>query len=79
MGWHYSVQKGRPRDLWGNGFIEITTGCGSEYTAWVQTTPQFIVRHKDPKRALRLAVKAFDVHLANLARVRKLVDETLTK
>jgi hypothetical protein len=79
LGWHYAVTKGKPQGVFGNGFLEITPpSCkGDTYTAWIQTHPQFIVSHKDPKTALALAVKGLDKHIAHLMKSRKLVDETL--
>jgi hypothetical protein len=79
LGWHWSVVKGVPiPPVWSAGFLEITPpysfeGKDGTYTAWVQSTPQFIVNDKNPKTALYLAVKDFDEHLANLKKLRKIV------
>ena len=79
LGWFYGVIKGTPQGVFGNGFLEITPPYRPDdtYTAWVQSSPQFIAHHKDPKIALSLAVKMFDEHLKSLNRLRKLVDQTL--
>lgn len=80
LGWFYAVVKGEPM-IYSAGFLEIIPPHrpGDTYTAWVQSSPQFIVHDKDPKIALRKAVEAFDAHLSNLNRLRKLVTETLAK
>ena len=79
LGWHYVVQKGKPDGIFGNGHIEITPPSvpGDIYTAWIQTHPQFIVSHKDPKIALSKAIKELDRHIAHMMKSRKLVEETL--
>jgi hypothetical protein len=79
MGWFYGVYKGNPQGSFGMGVLEITPPDrpGDTYTAWIQTTPQFIVHHKDPKIALKEAIAEFDKHIANLHRLRALVDPLL--
>lgn len=76
LGWHYRVFKGGSI-AHHTGILEITVRAGCDYTAWIQTTPQFIVSSNDPKVALRKAVKLFDAHIANLLRLRALVDPLL--
>lgn len=78
LGWYWRVFKGPPINH-SSGILEITPPYrpGDTYTAWIQSSPQFIVRHKDPKVALREAVKLFDAHIENLQRLRGLVDPLL--
>ena len=78
LGWRFGVYKGPATDH-NSGILEITPphGAGDTYTAWIQSSPQFIVRHKDPKIALREAVKLFDAHIENLNRLRSLVEPLL--
>jgi hypothetical protein len=78
LGWHWGVFKGPSIDHH-SGILEITPPhCnGDTYTAWIQSSPQFIVLHKDPKVALRQAVALFDKHLNNLHRLRNLVDDQI--
>jgi hypothetical protein len=76
LGWHWCVVKGIPiPPIWSAGFLEITPPHrpGDTYTAWIQSTPQFIFHDKNPKTALSLAVEEFDKHLANLKKLRKIV------
>lgn len=77
LGWHWNVFKGSSKTH--AGILEITPPhCkGDTYTAWIQSSPQFIIRHKDPKIALKDAVKFFDEHIENLQRIRALVDPLL--
>ena len=79
LGWHYRVAKGRPAHGHHCGFLEITPPhiSNGEYTAWVQTSPQFIFRNKDPKKALHEAVKAFDEHLRGLNELRATIGTLL--
>lgn len=81
LGWFYCVYKGTPQGVFGQGFIEIHPPHrpGDTYSAWIQSSPQFIVNHKDPKIALRESVALFDKHLNDLHRLRILVDDTLNK
>ena len=77
LGWWWTVYKGKPVGVYGVGFLEINPMSGGVYSAWVQTSPQFIVHHKNPKTALRMAVKAFDEYLASLNEQRKGVGKLL--
>jgi hypothetical protein len=76
--WYYGVYKGKSANH-SRGFFEITPPYRrtDTYMAWIQSTPQFTVSHKDPKIALREAVKLFDAHIENLQRLRALVDPLL--
>ncbi len=77
LGWFYAVIKGEPVS-YSAGFLEITPPHrpGDTYTAWVQSSPQFIVHDKDPKIALQKAIAEFDRYLDYLTKTRRLIDET---
>jgi hypothetical protein len=71
LGWFWTVYKGKPANgIFGIGLLEINPSSGGGYTAWVQSSPQFICHHRDPKIALRMAIKEFDAHLAALNKQR---------
>jgi hypothetical protein len=78
MGWYYIVGKGTPVDHH-FAFLEISPprSQGDMYTAWVQTSPQFIESDKNPGIALSLAVAKFDNYLAELNKQRKAVGKIL--
>jgi hypothetical protein len=84
LGWYYSVKKGKSVGTSGFGFLEITPPHHPRqpkdtYTAWVQSSPQFIAHHEDPTIALRVAVEQFDSYLAALNKQRALVDALFDK
>ena len=72
MHWYYSVYKGESSSH-ARGFFEITPPQlkGGEYTAWVQSSPQFVESHVDPNTALRMAVKQFDAYLTHINKQRR--------
>lgn len=77
MHWYYGVCKGKSMNH-ARGFLEITPACYEDtYTAWVQSSPQFIVGHRNPVIALRMAVKKFDAYLQYLNDQRELISELL--
>ena len=81
LGWFYEVYKGDPRGSFGIGMLEITPPQhpGGTYSAWIQSTPQFIAHHKDPKIALREALKKFYEYIEGLQDVRLFVASLLDK
>lgn len=61
MGWHWRVEKGK---------IEIYPSPSEGFSVFVQTTPQFIVKGSNPKKALADALKELDQHIEKLNKER---------
>ncbi len=60
LGWHWEVEKG----------VMSVMLYDKTYTCYLNTTPQFITRHTNPKTAVSNAIKELDTHLANLQKQR---------
>lgn len=77
-GWHYMVAKGAPLQSHNRGLIEIHIYGQTEYSAWLQTSPQIITDYfTSPELALAQLNRMAKTRVRELKHTASLIEETL--